>query len=380
MKVMLLFTANAVAQIPRLGLALGLCGTPPSGVRPAKARHPVGRIARVVCVWLLFAGMAWSNPAVAASGVTTLTRPHLRYTVPEKGYVVMHRGPVESVIVDNRAVRDQVLTNHGAGYHGVALLRHEKQQRNLFVPTYAGLNFEHIHDGTVKPGDVLFEPRRAPMELRALDPFTVELYQPPTPFWGLESCSRYALREDGSIDVTFECIPRRATFTNGYCGLFWASYIDHPESLDVHFRGVRDGEEGSVDWVRGITPAHGTLATHRPWRDSREFVHDARFPLELPFGFSQYRYREPWFFGICRSMAFVQSFRPADQVWLSQSPSGGGRGCPAWDFQWYLPSPQVGQLYQLKMRALYVPLSDAGDETAVRSAVRQRVKRSGVRY
>ena len=74
------------------------------------------------------------------------------------------------------------------------------------------------------------------------------------------------------------------------------------------------------------------------------------------------------------------SFRPADQVWLSQSPSGGGRGCPAWDFQWYLPSPQVGQLYQLKMRALYVPLSDAGDETAVRSAVRQRVKRSGVRY
>ena len=71
--------------------------------------------------------------------------------------------------MDNRAVDDDVLPGHRAGYHGVASLRHDRQPRNLFVPAYAGLNFEHIHDGTVQARDVLFEPRNAPMELRRID-------------------------------------------------------------------------------------------------------------------------------------------------------------------------------------------------------------------
>jgi hypothetical protein len=311
-------------------------------------------------------------------GITSLARSDLRYTVPDKGYVVLRRGGVEAVVVDNRAVNDAVLPGHAAGYHGIAALRHARQPRNLFVPTYAGLNFEHIHDGTGQPRDILFEPRRAPMELRVLNDHTAELYQRPTPHWGLESCLRYGLLSDGVIEFTFECIPRRDTFKNGYCGLFWASYVDRPESLDIHFRGSPDdGGRGPADWHRGVTPAHGTLATHRGLEDHRIFPHDAAFPLELPFGFSRLRYTEPWYFGLCRGMAFVQMFRAPDRVWFSQSPSGGGTGCPAWDFQWFIPNPQVGERYRLKMRAAYLLLDRPDDLEAAREQVLQAVARAG---
>ena len=314
------------------------------------------------------------GPATAVNrGATSLSNPDIRYTVPPGEYVVLRRGSLEAVVADNRRGSDAVLAGHAAGYHGIAALRHARQSRSLFVPAYAGLNFEHIHDGTVQPRAVLFEPRNAPMELRVIDEHTAELYQEPTPHWGLESCQRYELLPAGVIEMTFECIPRRDTFANGYIGLFWASYIDRPESLDIHFLGRRDGEDGAPGWQRGVTPAHGTLATHRAVGDPRAFTHDPAFPLELPFGFSRLRYAEPWYFGICRGMAFVQMFRPEDQVRLTQSPSGGGTGCPAWDFQWFIPQPRIGERYQLKMRAAYLPLDHPDDLDSVRSQVQQIV-------
>jgi len=106
---------------------------------------------------------------------TSVANSSVHYTVSAKPYVVLRRGPVEAVIVDNRAVDDEVLPGHRAGYHGIGSLKHEKQRRNLFVPSYAGLNFKHIHDGTAQENEILFEPRRASMELRVIDEHTVEL-------------------------------------------------------------------------------------------------------------------------------------------------------------------------------------------------------------
>jgi hypothetical protein len=302
--------------------------------------------------------------AAAASGtvwadelpkLTTLSDSTLRYTVPEKGYAVLERGDVRAVVVDNRAVEEGIIKGHKAGYSGVASLTHKRQPRNLFVENYAGLNFEHILDGTRQERDILFEPRHAPMELRAIDEHAVELHQAPTPHYGLESCSRYELLEDGTIQFTFECIPRRETFKNGYILLFWASYIDHPESLDIHFKGFPNDGPPKASWIRGVTPAHGKLSTHLGPNDRRELKHDDEFPLTLVYNLSNHRYAEPWYFGVSRGMAFAQVFRPRDEIRLCQSPSGGGAGCPAWDFQFVIPNYKVGQRYQMVMRAVYTP-------------------------
>lgn len=275
---------------------------------------------------LLLAAIA--PAANAQQSLTTLGDETIKYSIPPSGYHVLRRGDVQAVVVDNRAVDDQVLKGHRAGYSGIASLTHSGQEKNLFVPAYAGINFEHIHDGTTRDRDVLFEPRRDPMELRVISDSVVELYQAPTRTWQLESVSRYAMLDDGTIEMTFECVPHAKTFSGGYIGLFWASYLHQPESLDIHFRGTT-GDGDKVGWIRGVTPQHGVLSTHIASNDNRLFQHDADFPLTLVFNRSKHRYHQPWYFGVSGQMALALMFRPQDQIRLSQSPSGGGSGNPA---------------------------------------------------
>ncbi len=294
----------------------------------------------------------------AQRGVTSLDRPEVLYRVPDEPYVVLRRGGVVAVIVNNEPVDDKFLPGHRGGYSGVAYLQARGRPTNVFVPSYAGLNFEHIHDGTVKDRKILFEPRNASMELRRVDAHTVELYQAPTPHYMLESCTRYRLLEDGTIEMTFECIPRARTFQTGYIGLFWASYIHAPESLDVHFRG-RDADDSRARWIRGTTPGHGVDATHVAADDRRVFLHDAKFPLTLVFNRSRYVVDEPWYYGVSHGRALVFAFRKSDQIRFAQSPSGGGRGNPAWDFQFLIPNYEMGTRYGFVMRAMYIPYESA---------------------
>ena len=307
------------------------------------------------CVILISMSHVLNIHAEELPRLTSLSNKSISYSQIEMPYVVMKRGDVEAVVVDNRPVDDEVLPKHRAGYSGVGSLTRTERDANLFVPSVAGLNFEHIHDGTVQERKVLFEPRNAPMQLRKVDRHTVELYQAPTPHYGLESCQRYHMLEDGTLELTVECIPRRRTFANGYIGLFWASYIHQPQSLDIYFMGRETGRNSGSHRVRGVTPRHGELSTHLGVDDDRTFSHDEKFPLTLVFNRSNYRYTDPWYYGISHGMALVMMFRPQDGIRMAQSPSGGGNGNPAWDFQCFFSDYQLGQRYQIIMRAMYVP-------------------------
>src|SRR4051794_12840048 len=171
-----------------------------------------------------FAASAGDKPhSLAAERVTSLTNKSVAFSVPKEPFVVLKRGDIAATVVDNDAIEVPGLAPRRRGYSGVAVLKRGNQDNNPFFPV--GLNFEHIHDGTLAVDKERFEPRAFPMELRKIDEHTVELYQAPTPNWKLESCGRYQILEDGTIEYTFECISRAELFKNKYIGLFWASYI-----------------------------------------------------------------------------------------------------------------------------------------------------------
>jgi hypothetical protein len=290
---------------------------------------------------------------LAAPRVTSLTNTSVRYQVPKEHLVVLKRGGVTAVVVDNTVIGPPIRRRSAGGYSGVASLTRTDRPENLYTPV--GLNFEHIHDGTLAVNRDKFEPRTTPMELRVIDEHTVELYQGPTPYWKLESCGRYHLLADGTIEYTFECVPRADVFKNGYIGLFWASYIDAPDDRAIHFVG-RTADDPTPRWVRAVTPAHGKEATHPPTGPLPVLKLDPAFPLTLVSGRSAYTYVEPWYFGVWRGRALVQMFRARDRVWLAQSPNGGSTTSknPAWDFQWFVPGYKVGEAYGFVMRTAYV--------------------------
>jgi hypothetical protein len=254
---------------------------------------------------------------------------------------------------------------HRAGYNGVHALMGPRQRASAFVPFYAGLNLEHYFDGFNErtDPDSYFEPRRAPMQFHSLSASAATLYQPATPFWGIESWTAFSVREPCYVDITYRCVPRKSVFENGCLGAFWASYINRPESKAIHFRGRRS-RAGRPRWLSHESPRHGERSSVRQVRDglrlpvgpgNERFMYASMAPL---------RYEQAYYYGIRRGWMILLMFDCEQVLRFSHSPSGGGRGNPAWDFYMLVPGPSVGQEYELRARLCYKPFVSRRDASA----------------
>ena len=294
-----------------------------------------------------------------------LSLPGTPKTMAETDYATLQSGELTCTIGNNAAKGD-----HRAGYNGVFELTSIHQSENLFVPLYAGLNLEHVFDGSNRghDRDIFFEPRVAPMEFEQLDSTTVVLRQAALPTWKVESETTFRLVEPYYLDVKFKCIPHEDLFEGGAFGLFWASYINAPLDKSIYF--LRPGRDGEKIWQQFCTQYHNHNSTVRSREDNFVWTFAADAPDSLFANDSEIRYAEPFFYGRFRNMVFIVIFEKTEGIRIAHSPSGGGSTPagddtnPAWDFQWVIPDYEVGKTYQLTYRVVYKQWVDRADVLA----------------
>lgn len=264
-------------------------------------------------------------------------------------------GDLRATFVDNSALGEE----HRAGYNGIARLTHAQQDQNVFVPTYAGFNLEHVFGGDRL--EEVFEPRRHPMTLRRLSTATVVLHQNPTPLSSVESTTRFTVVPPHYIDAEFRCQVRDAKFfRHGYVGLLWASYINAPDDRRMHFRGRGQADDVPL-WISASSPEHGVASTHLSLSDPGGIFFAPDFNATLASHFSDYRFTEPLFYGRFRNMVLIYMFERSEGIRFSQSPNGGGEKNPAWDFQLILRDFQVNKPYSYRARLVYKPFVSPDD-------------------
>lgn len=262
-------------------------------------------------------------------------------------------GDLTAVIGDNAAHE-----THRAGYNGLWSLKHHSLDQNIFVPAYAGLNLEHIFDGAPPfDNDVFFEPRRAPMNLSRLDERTVQLHQPPTPTFELESWTKFQLQPPHYIDMSFECRPHQHVFDHGYIGIFWASYMNAPQDKSLYFLGGNSPGH----WLQYCTQFHNDQSTVRNVKDEFELKFSPGYREALFRNHSQLKFQDPFYYGNMGDLVWIVMFDSDQLVRFSHSPTGGGMNNdqrttnPAWDFQFIIPQFEVPERYRLDVRAILRP-------------------------
>lgn len=279
-------------------------------------------------------------------------------------FVTLATDQLHLVIADNEAYPPA----HRAGYSGVAELRRNGNDApNLFVPLYAGLNFEHIFSGDADSyAWNIFEPRHAPMQLRRAASNRVELHQERTEHWPLRS--RLVYEADGDvINLIFHATPLADAWRkHDYIGIFFASYIQSPEDMAIQFIGrSRKGQgETGARWIKHVPERHGVAANHRPAGSRWDPPLDPGFNIDLVQGISDFEYLYPFYFGRSGESVFVMMFERSNrqgEMRFAQSPSGGGKGNPAWDFVYFRRQYTVGREFCFRVRMVYRKFTSAED-------------------
>jgi len=274
-------------------------------------------------------------------------------------YHTLRTSELEVVIGNNESGGD-VHETHLPGYNGIWSLTSKHSSGNCFVPSYAGLNLEHLMDGlfaTENRGDI-FEPRNCPMQFELIAGNAVRMTQVSTPLTDVESTTVFEVKEPNIIDFTFTAKLKKPLREGKEFGFFWASYINAPDAPSLYFL------DKEMFWNCLSPDKHGNDGGNTVCHDS---IIEPSFgdptATSLAHSFSDRKFHIPLMYGRPGDgkMLFLQMFDQNSSIRITMSPHGGGRNKelklfnPAWDYQFIIDEAEVGVEYQMSSRVIYKP-------------------------
>ena len=282
---------------------------------------------------------------------------------------VLRATELECLIGNNKSHKNERQEQHKPGYNGVFALKSPHQSENPFVTSYAGLNLEHYFDAREEyVGNQFFEPRHSTMNVRKISATAVELHQPKTSTFAVESWTRFEVVDPYYLDFSFRFIPHEDNFKGGFMGVFWASYMNGPEDKSTYFLDGSSSLEKPL-WRQLCTQRHNRDSTVRSV-NSRTHLEFEKSNVTLFSSISSLQYSDAFFYGRFRNMALIYMFQPDVNLRFAHSPSGGGTNRsgtdtnPAWDFQLVVPNYEIGKEYRLNGRLAYKPWVSRSDVLA----------------
>lgn len=263
---------------------------------------------------------------------------------------------------------------HRQGYNGIASLIPRRTGNNLFVPTFAGLNYETISLAGLAPyrhsSGSKFEPRCDPMHLEHADGNQVTLIQPETSHAHVSARITFSVEEPHYLHQQIELISHRrfcAKTQKNTLRSLWASYIHMPADRHVYMK-LDETTPDTEDWV-GVTKENHNVRELliRPLPNDQELSAEQHLAAmksqaHLPTGQVS---PQTWsstapssisggplhfYYGICHNnILFLMMFKQPERFRFAYSPCGGGEQpawSPAWDYVLHLDDVEIEKRYR----------------------------------
>ncbi len=240
----------------------------------------------------------------------------------------------------------------GTQYCGLWSLTSKHRQFNAFGNSYAGL----------LPGEI----RGKSPVLELVDESTCALVREADESRPVDVRATYQVSAPYYVDHTLSFCDKRDIRSRGcdFREVSWCCYMNCPENSRIHF--LSEGK-----WFRYISPEHGVGSNIAP-----SYIPDTELEIwpkiegRRPFHWDRLsrRFDEPFYYGRLGDMVLILIFDTPHWLRFFCSPTGGGgsllpsQSCPAWDFEWVIPSAayEINREYRLRTRLVYKKfISDA---------------------
>lgn len=315
--------------------------------------------------------------------IVTLTAFQIHAAEPGRA---VNGNPANEVFLSNADLSGWLLDNEGNAKRdggGFNLLSHRLYPgKSFYRADHVGLNFEHIFNGAAADAAIsMFTPRRETNALVKMSAQQARLHWPAdASSWGVDCNMTYTFVEPDAIDMEFSAVPTREAWPHGYLAFMWASYMKRTVERPIHFWGTAGGEEGwqqfgeTTSDVQGFET--GTLAAkgveplpYDPESKSLNIIEHPTKRFVLPFYYGlidgdQDLATKDDTFACILMFNQIEPIRFALWNFIKDKSDKPDPHSPAWDWQYVIRDPKVGQIYGYRMRVVVTPFTNPEDVLA----------------